>query len=664
MGKKLTQEEVESYFSSKGATLLSNYVNAHEELIFICSTPGCGKKHRISWMNIKAGDNPKLLCPDCNPRAKKKRYQQKSYNLSFFKKEFSQRGAELLTTGYKNPHSVLEFKCSNCGSMYKIIAWDFIQGMNPKLLCSKCNSYAKAEGERKERVEHNLEEVREEFAKRGALLVSEEYSYTKPLEFICSTPDCDNHDFISYSKFLQGGNPNLLCSKCNPRKKDKDEFYQFLVSLFKSKGAEPLFTEYINNRQELEFICSQPFCTNKYSITCNHLLEGSNPNLLCEHCLKGNMFNPEGEFAGKGHRHLIDNLWLQYIKEFFNISKDADYASHHLKPWGAYPLYRLSLTNGYPLRRELHSAAYSAFGAKNPYHMVALLMQLSNFPEEAKLPYHDYEDFHFIDMDKIVFTDIILTEEESRKLKERKLKAAEEGKLFIPVFFEEMMTQEKREIIYSMIRNRISRFEPSIYDFTGVSHRKYYARDPKVKVVEVNYQDATKFLNKTHIQGSIGGEVYLALTYDDTIISLMVFGKARVGNCQYELLRYSSDLNTIVVGGANKLFKAFLKLKDPKTIVSYCDMRFSSVNPEETMYPKLGFKFKHFSAPNYRYYSEELHRTFSRQMFQKHKLGDLLEVFDPNLSEQENMRLNKYTRLYDCGNMVFEWRKEDVLGSN
>lgn len=662
MPKKLTQEEVEEYFTSKGATLLSQYVNAHTELEFICATPGCGRKHRICWMNIKAGDNPKLLCPSCNPKAKKERYKQKSYNLEFFKKEFSAKGAELLSTAYENPRTVLEFKCSKCGNAHKIVAWDFIQGMNPNLLCPSCNTYAKAEGERKKRVEHNLEEVQEEFAKRGAVLISEQYSYTKPLEFICSTLGCNNHAFISYGKFLQGSNPKLLCSKCNPLVKDKEEFYQFLVNLFKSKGATPLFTEYINNNQKLEFICSQPLCGRKHSIVCNHFLEGSNPNLLCEECLKGNMLKPEGTYSGKGNRHLIDNLWLQYIKEFFNLPLKAEYASHHIKPWGAYQVLRLSLTNGYPLKRELHSAGYSKDGVVNPFHMQRELLQLGNFPEEARLPYHNYADFHFINMDEYVTTDIILTEDASRQLKDRKLQAAEENKLFIPVFFEEMMLKQKREIIYSMLRNRISRYDPSIYQFTGIALNKYYARN--LTVEEVNYQDAAVFMNRTHIQGAIGGELYLALTFNHEIISLMVFGKCRTGNCQYELLRYSNELNTIVVGGASKLFKYFIQQRNPDSIVSYCDLRFSSLKPEETVYPKLGFKFKHYSAPNYRYYSEELHKSFSRQMFQKHKLGELLEIYDPKLSEQENMRLNKYARLYDCGNMVFEWRKNNVLGSN
>ena len=43
----------------------------------------------------------------------------------------------------------------------------------------------------------------------------------------------------------------------------------------------------------------------------------------------------------------------------------------------------------------------------------------------------------------------------------------------------------------------------------------------------------------------------------------------------------------------------------------------------------------------------------SRIKYQKHKLGKLLEIFDPAKSEIENMKLNGYHRIFDCSNLVF-----------
>jgi len=37
----------------------------------------------------------------------------------------------------------------------------------------------------------------------------------------------------------------------------------------------------------------------------------------------------------------------------------------------------------------------------------------------------------------------------------------------------------------------------------------------------------------------------------------------------------------------------------------------------------------------------------------KHNLKDKLQIFDPNLTEWQNMQLNNYDRIWDCGNFVF-----------
>ena len=142
----------------------------------------------------------------------------------------------------------------------------------------------------------------------------------------------------------------------------------------------------------------------------------------------------------------------------------------------------------------------------------------------------------------------------------------------------------------------------------------------------------------------------------EELVSCMSFGKSRFNkNYEWELLRFSNKLNSQVVGGASKLFKHFIKIYHPKSIVSYCDIRFSSLNPKDTVYPKLGFKYSHTSKPNYRYLDTKVNRLFSRIQFQKHKLQEKLPIFNPELSETQNMINNGYIKVYDCGNFVFTW---------
>ena len=183
----------------------------------------------------------------------------------------------------------------------------------------------------------------------------------------------------------------------------------------------------------------------------------------------------------------------------------------------------------------------------------------------------------------------------------------------------------------------------------GKSER-IYAR--KCTVKEVSSKEAKEFLEKNHLQGACNSKVNIGLYSGNTPVSLMTFGKPRY-NKQYEweLLRFCNALNTSVIGGAGKLLSYFVKTYNPSSILSYANLRWSTGN----LYEKLGFTLKGTSSPNYFYFNEDfiLH---SRIEFQKHKLKDKLENFDPSLTESENMYNNGYRKIYDCGNLVYEMK--------
>jgi hypothetical protein len=62
--------------------------------------------------------------------------------------------------------------------------------------------------------------------------------------------------------------------------------------------------------------------------------------------------------------------------------------------------------------------------------------------------------------------------------------------------------------------------------------------------------------------------------------------------------------------------------------------------------------------PNYFYIAKNQVRLESRNKYQKHKLVALLEDYDANLTESQNMFNNSYRRLWDCGNVVFTKERE------
>ena len=135
----------------------------------------------------------------------------------------------------------------------------------------------------------------------------------------------------------------------------------------------------------------------------------------------------------------------------------------------------------------------------------------------------------------------------------------------------------------------------------------------------------------------------------------MTFAKPRFNKkYDYELIRFCNKSGFSVIGGASKLFNYFIKnynTKSPKSIITYANRRFSNGKIYET----LGFKFLRKTEPNYFYFKKNTLTLLSRNQFQKHKLKDKLSLFDYNLSESENMFNNDYRRIYDCGNLVYEY---------
>ena len=197
---------------------------------------------------------------------------------------------------------------------------------------------------------------------------------------------------------------------------------------------------------------------------------------------------------------------------------------------------------------------------------------------------------------------------------------------------------EDLELWLSMIKSRL-----------GLSKR-IFAR--KCIIKEVNSSDIKEFLDMNHIQGYIQSKVNIGLFYEDELVSVMTFSMPRFNKkYEYELIRFCSKRNYNIIGAASKLWKYFVNKYNPNSVITYANRRFS--NGE--IYTALGFTFIEAINPNYFYFKDGELELSSRVKFQKHKLKDKLNTFDENLSEAENMFNNDYRRIYDCGNLKFEW---------
>lgn len=193
----------------------------------------------------------------------------------------------------------------------------------------------------------------------------------------------------------------------------------------------------------------------------------------------------------------------------------------------------------------------------------------------------------------------------------------------------------KQDIIKSMLSSKLNK------------NNKIYARKCNIKLV--SSKDKKLFLDKTHLQGNCNTSINIGLYYDDSLVSIVCFNKSRFDKkYDWEITRYSSDLFTTVVGGFSKLLNYFINNYAPKNIISYADRCFGTGD----LYTKNNFKLVDVTKPNYYYFKDGLN-IYSRQVFQKHKLRDKLDNFDPLLTEVVNMYNNGYLRFWDCGNYKF-----------
>lgn len=190
---------------------------------------------------------------------------------------------------------------------------------------------------------------------------------------------------------------------------------------------------------------------------------------------------------------------------------------------------------------------------------------------------------------------------------------------------------------------------------------KKYGKTRKTLVdKDIPYKECSEFLERYHIQGKDNSSIRLGLrTKTGKLVSVMTFSKTRVFTKSkkdtedtYELLRFCNIGGLMLKGSFSRLLKyaeEILKSKNVKKIKTFADRRFS--DDSNNIYLKNGFILSNISEPNYVYIRDNI--VLKRYECQKHRLEELLEEFDPSITEEKNMENNKYLKVYDCGNLVY-----------
>lgn len=190
----------------------------------------------------------------------------------------------------------------------------------------------------------------------------------------------------------------------------------------------------------------------------------------------------------------------------------------------------------------------------------------------------------------------------------------------------------KRAVIFGMIANKIGK------------STKTHARHCVVR--ELKNTEQIAFFDANHLYGGKSAHVAYGLFIGGDLVCAMSFHRHHKN---WEIVRLATKLGVVVVGGASKLFKHFMKAQQPQIVKTYADRATSNGG----VYLKLGFRFDGVTKPGYKYFKGN--RVFSRLKFQKHKLSKLLSNFDVSKTELDNMFANGYKAIWDAGHARYIW---------
>jgi hypothetical protein len=184
-----------------------------------------------------------------------------------------------------------------------------------------------------------------------------------------------------------------------------------------------------------------------------------------------------------------------------------------------------------------------------------------------------------------------------------------------------------------------------------------YAR--KCEVREITNRMTAGLLNKHHLQGSVVAQINLGLYHGEHLVAVQTFSSPRILMSQnkgkdttgeYELVRYATDSDFRVVGGASKLMNHFIKVWKPVKIFSMSDNRWSAGN----MYQQLGFSCARSNSIEYYYVVDGVrkHRWGFRKDILKLKVPD----YDPIRTEYDTVfNVMGHDRVWGAGTTKWEY---------
>ena len=489
----------------------------------------------------------------------------------------------------------------------------------------------------------------EQFKKEVYALVGDEYSV---LGEYCGTRTklkmshntCGHEYTVTPNKFLLG----RRCPKCaqdkriefgKSRKKYLDEFEKEFNKLVNTEYT--LLSNYTSSIEKIKVKHNK--CGHVYEVKANNFLNGQR----CPKCMANQRILSKTKSTDEFKKEVYDLVGNEYtvLGEYLlnnlkiEIKHDCGY-TYFVKPIAFLQGQRCPKCNNFPGASKLEKAVLTFINSIYTGKIIENYKGISKSEIDIYLPDEKIGiEFDGLHWHSDLFKSKTFHIDKTNLYKEHDIR-------IIHIFEDEWLA--KQDIVKTKLSHILGRS----------SLERVFAR--KCNIANLEFKEKNKFLEEYHIQGSDNSSIRLGLFYNTELVAVMTFAKLRrsLGHkiskpTEYELVRYATSKH--VIGGFSKLFKHALKNFNIDYVKTYADLRWSSF--DSNVYNQNNFKYSHQSLPNYWYILSS--RRYHRYSFRKQVLENRFpDIYDSSLTEFEMMDQTKYDRIWDCGNLVYEYKKE------
>jgi hypothetical protein len=174
-------------------------------------------------------------------------------------------------------------------------------------------------------------------------------------------------------------------------------------------------------------------------------------------------------------------------------------------------------------------------------------------------------------------------------------------------------------------------------------------------IKEIRHEIGRQFIERNSVFGNSKATVYIGAFYEFVLVGVMSFLRLD-GSGNWMVSSYATDPKFNCRDVLLMIFNHFRGTYDPKSVKAFSDRRWFGEGDD--IYSEFEFKLSSFKNPGYTYVSvENPTERIEKSVFRSELFRNKHDIPD-GLSELKAARLLGYSRIWDCGKYVYEWKRK------